>query len=112
MNLKDLVGLKVSFYGVDGNFFKLGHKVFEAVEDENDGYRSMLSTVDEAPEERTKNAIFFKRRLDEVRVEVLESIEGFRLMSVNDGHIWLEIGTSDADCYYPSFVFNYHPRVP
>ena len=39
------------FYGVDNNCFKLDNSVLEAVEDESDGYRSYLATVELADKE-------------------------------------------------------------
>lgn len=107
------------FYGVDNHRFKLrdlsamtnAREVYEAVEDPSDGYRSYLGTVKVADQ---KEGIFFRAPVDEVRVEFFDNLndfDGFKLVSVLDGHVWLEVGTTHYDEYYPGFVFNYHPRA-
>ncbi len=99
------------FYGVDNNRFKLDKKAFEAVEDPDDGYRSCLRDVVQV---QLGNNIFFKRRLDDVAVWAVEDgyFEGFELVSVKDGHVWLRFGTDNIGDYYPGFVFDYYPRPP
>lgn len=127
MNMVDACksGVAFDFYGVDGNRFCLGEHpnrvVFEAVEDESDGYRSYLETI------RVDNAvspsecgIFFRKPLDRVRIvtyelsmsDDMDKESGYQLVSAMDGHVWLSIGTNAYDDYYPCFVFNYRPREP
>jgi hypothetical protein len=108
MDFKELVGKVLGFYGVDGNAFKTGRYVFEAVEDENDGYRSMMRGVAEVKD--PSGLIFFKRRVATVRVEEDSEFDGFRLVDVADGHTWLRLGTDHADDYYPMFRFDYEPK--
>lgn len=114
VNPDDLVGTKksFSFYGVDFNRFKLGRKVYEVMEDEDDGYRSYMGTLEDVTD--TNGLVFFKRSLDKVLVEVVSDYNwsGYRLVSEKDGHVWLEFGTDNRDDYYPCFVFQYHPRGP
>lgn len=99
------------FYGVDDGRFKLDAKVFYAQEDESDGYRSYLESVELVAKKDTKDLIFFKRALDIVQVtHGGGNFEGFRLVSVVDGHEWLRFGTSYNDVYYPVYVFVYNPR--
>ena len=107
--LTSLVGQSFGFYGVDSNCFKVGRHVFEALEDESDGYRSMCSGICE----RTDVGIllFFKRRIATVSVEPDAEYEGFRLVDT-DGHVWLRLGTDNSNGYYPSFVFRYAPKEP
>ena len=107
-------GEVLGFYGVDGYDFKLGKTIFQAIEDEDDGYRSMLDEVESV--DRKPEHVFFGRALDRVRVESVKHSEnwidfsGYRIVSVVDGHVWLEIGTGYYDYYYPCFVFDYHPK--
>lgn len=105
----DLVGKTMSFYGVDNNWFKLDRKVYEAVENEDDGYRSYLGSVEVVDR---KDLIFFKRRLARVTVEEYGdgSFYGYVLRDVSDGHVWLRFGTNNSDDYYPWFVFEYQPK--
>lgn len=65
-------GLKGSFYGVDGYRFKIGRNVFEAVEDESDGYRSCMAEV-KAGEQNPKD-IFFKRAIAKVVVGIRRKV--------------------------------------
>jgi len=106
--LDKLVGQEFDFYGVDNNSFKLGDTVFEALEDEDDGYRSSLGSIEVKDPE---GLIFFQTVIARVRVENAPNIDGHQLVDIDDGHVWLEIGTSDYDDYYPCFVFSYHPKA-
>lgn len=107
--LKELVGTTHGLYGVDGNFFKLGKKVFEAKEDESDGYRSYLDSVEVSNKE---GLIFFKRQVAKVEIVKFDtnSFNGY-LLRDSSGHVWLEIGTDNCDDYYPYFVFTWHPKL-
>lgn len=97
------------FYGVDGNQFKLGDFVYEAIEDESDGYRSYLESV----EVRGGNGIFFGQPLDKVILKEVDDgyFDGFELRSATDEkHVWLRFGTDNYDDYYPCFTFTYSPK--
>jgi hypothetical protein len=106
----ELVGRVVEFYGVDNNAFcvKLpgtGARVaFEAMEDEDDGYRSMCEEVISVP---LKGHIFFGKPVADVLVQVDDEIDGYRLVDAKTQHVWLRMGTSYLDDYYPAFVFEY-----
>ena len=96
------------FYGVYNNCFKLGDTIFEAIEDEADGYRSYLETI----ELTTKKGIFPKKPIALVRIDFVASDptnyeEAYRLVDINTGHIWLKVGTDELDGYYPCFMFDY-----
>lgn len=109
IKFEDLVGKEVDFYGVDNNCFKLNNSVFEAIEDKDDGYRSMLNEI---KTRRTRiGLIFFKTPIAKVTVTPVDvyDLDGCKLID-SDGHVWLEIGTSREDSYYPWFVFTYHPK--
>ena len=100
------------FYGVDNNCFKLNNSVFEAVEDEDNGYRSYLDTVELSDKE---NLIFFDAPLALVTVQDIGEGElgedrGYRLVDAVDGHIWLQFYTDNTDDYYPCFRFEYEPK--
>jgi hypothetical protein len=131
-HLNSLIGETLDYFGCDGgdNTFKLDGVIFKAVEDENDGYRSMLGAIDYSDQH---NSIFFSTPIARVRVQTydsgdevepdLPSIEtdddgddyygvnqGYRLVDVDDGHVWLEFGTNNYDDYYPYFVFRHFPK--
>lgn len=126
-----MVGHVYDFYGVDNNIFCIGidGKVcaFEALEDESDGYRSYLDSVIVS----MKDHIFFHVPVAQVRLEERQyshlyehklsdrdlptyeiMFEGWHLIDITDGHIWLVVGTDNSDDYYPSFIFNYRPKPP
>ncbi len=107
---RDIVGKKFGFYGVDGNLFKLGRWIFEALEDEQDGWRSSLDDIERRDQ---SDAIFFKRALAQVEVQEFDEEygdDGWRFVDVKDGHVWLAIGTNYNDDYYPCFYFRYHAK--
>lgn len=114
MDLDDLVGETVDFHGVDCNAFCVSvdgeRYAFEAVEDESDGYRSMLAEVKRVP---TAGNIFFEQPVARVTVSMVEGESGehFRGYELTDadGHVWLRAGTSNCDDYYPYFTFSYDP---
>jgi hypothetical protein len=57
--------------------------------------------------------IFFTQSLGIVKIEKHESYDnGFKIVDVADGHIWLEVGTDNYDDYYPCFRFVYHAKNP
>ncbi len=108
-----IIGKTCSFYGVDGNRFRVGigrrRQTFEAIEDPDDGYRSSLdkiATVDESP-----GGTFFRTSVATVvpRRDDLVSFRGWSLVDATTGHVWLRVGTDDADDYYPCFTVDYQP---
>lgn len=101
------------FYGAESNCFKLDGTVYHAVEDENDGYRSLLDTIQVAGEDVAPKPIFFRRSIATITIEEVDLAAGFVgyvLKDVKDGHEWLEVGTDYTDDYYPMFVFRYNPK--
>lgn len=108
MKFDTLVGQVLPFYGVDNNCFKIGEWVFEAVEDENDGYRSMMDEVREIT--TPSGLIFFRDPVAMVKVstvfDVASSMVGYALDD-ESGHRWLLFGTENYDDYYPCFIFSY-----
>lgn len=97
------------FYGICGNLYKLDDKVWEAIENPSDGYRSFLESVELRKDDT--NYTFSHSPLATVRIESASDIDGWRLFDVEDNHLWLEIGTDTRDSYYPCFIFAYHPKA-
>ncbi|HEY8889800.1 MAG TPA: hypothetical protein VIM70_06060 [Clostridium sp.] len=110
MDFDKLVDLELTFhfYGVCNNQFKLDSNVYEAMEDPDDGYRSYMESVEVVD----SDGIFFDTPISTVKIEGADSIEGYRLIDIEDGHVWLEFGTEDWGGWYPYFVFNYEPKAP
>lgn len=111
LNFEELVGEEsFLFYGAENGHFKLDEVVWEAREDENDGYRSMLDCV--VAIRGAQKHIFFREPLAIVTIRrAEESIhEGYELIDEED-HIWLRFGTDRSDDYYPMYYFNYSPKA-
>jgi hypothetical protein len=111
------------FYGVDGkkelnkptrHFFKVAldgsrtSAVYEVAEDaDNKGYYFCLPSKEEAE----GNLSFHRTYLDLVEFKENQGPLGLEhLVSVADGHSWLEFGMDNG--VWPSLVFAYHPRPP
>ena len=123
MNLSDFEDKRADLYGADGNRFRVAFpgeppRTFEAIEDEQDGYRSSLDRLDEGekPDDvfpAMPVASVVGRHRDKTEhsgcstnsADVLELVD-------DDGHVWLEVGTEDVDDYYPGFLFTFHPKAP
>ena len=111
--LNTLVGHSYDFYGVDNNSFCIGsdgaRMALEAVEDEEDGYRSCFGCFATAQ----VGKIFFGSPVAKVVFKEIEidddHFRGWHLEDVNTGHVWLKVGTNYADDYYPYFTFEYRP---
>jgi hypothetical protein len=106
-----LIGLKANLYYTNElNRFQLGSVLFEAIEDESDGYRSyysQLQIVNLNAEKKEGNL------LGEVSlVKVTDgSDDGWAIVD-SDGHTWVEFGTNNYDDYYPCFYFRVNPKEP
>lgn len=110
MEFESIVGKEFGLYGVDNLSFKVGRYVFEAIEDECDGYRSCLKMIEKKD---PTGLIFFNQSVAKIMITKRigdPSFKGYDLVDVKDGHIWLEIGTGNNDNYYPLFVFSYKPK--
>jgi hypothetical protein len=114
--MESLKGHKFRFYGVDNTRFKLDDVVYEAKEDESDGYRSYLESIQVVLD---CSSIFFKRPVASVTVRDAvvpritnvydDGLEGWELVD-DSGHVWLLVGTDRSDGYYPFFTFRYTPK--
>jgi len=104
---KKLLEQEFWFYGVDNNRFKLGKKVWEAIENPADGYRSYMESIEIVNEKNP--GIFFKRPLAKVKVTLSDNIEGYELID-GKSHVWVRFGTDESDDSYPYSVFDYSPK--
>lgn len=116
-----LKGANLKYFGADSseNAFKVDGIAFKVLEDPDDGYRSHLGAIEYGEE---SNAIFFQNPIAEVRIETYDELsnhdnsfleekrEGYRLVDIEDGHVWLEFGTDNTDDYYPYFIFRHMPK--
>jgi len=117
-----LEGVTLDYYGADAgdNAFKVDNVVFKVLEDPNDGYRSMLGAIDYTDKH---DSIFYRFSIAKVRIETYDNKtaygnslgdyelnKGYRLVDVDDGHVWLEFGTHNYDDYYPIFIFRHYPK--
>jgi len=110
-----LEGMDLEYFGCDSAAyeFKLDGIIFKVLEDPDDGYRSHLGVIDYGDQ---SDSIFFRHSLGKVRIETFDTrkrqgrCEGYRLVDISDGHVWLEFGTDNADDYYPYFVFRHMPK--
>ena len=93
-----------SFYGVNIRHFKIGGVVFEAREDEEDGYRSSLDCIPRVHVDK----IFSKKPIANIRIT--KDSDGYIKLLDASNHCWLKIGTDYSDDYYPCFVFKYTPN--
>jgi hypothetical protein len=61
-----------------------------------------------------RELIFFGHSIATVRIEILDNpdVEIYRLIDVDDEHVWLAFGTDQTDQWYPFFVFEYNPKPP
>jgi hypothetical protein len=131
-HFQNLTGMELDYYGADAgdHTFKVDDIVFKVLEDPDDGYRSYLGTIDYTVEH---NSIFFRTAVARVRIETYDSADqdgyplrnehgdlddmcnsvkqGYRLVDVTDGHVWLEFGTDNYDDYYPCFIFRHTPKA-
>lgn len=127
MELKDLIGLhKLS--GVDitnqqvkseyGSGFEdcqcisfcLDGKVYTAIEDPGDGYRSSMREI-------KISDIELKNKFPAVKVmgvmkpdDNYAKNETLQLLNIKTGQVILEVGKDNTDDYYPYFVSNFTPE--
>lgn len=95
---------QLNFYGVCDTAFKLGDVVWLAVEDPDDGWRSMLEEIKQVQDD----SCYTFSRVPLAIVSVHKDEDFYRFID-STGHVWLTIGTDNADDWYPCFVFRYTP---
>ena len=121
-----LAGMDLDYYGADAasHIFNIDGIIFEVLEDPDDGYRSHLGPIEYSG---IHSSIFFKTPIATVQIEEFKEEysndngakstwspqldQGYRLVDIIDGHIWLEFGTGNYDDYYPYFMFRHTPKV-
>lgn len=108
IDFSKLVGQKATLYYHCGvNQFQLGSVIFEVLEDESDGYRSYLGSVQIV----TRSAV---KKQGDILGEVIISEDGdfYYLNDCKTNHIWIRFGTDNSDEWYPSFIFDFMPYNP
>lgn len=107
VDFNELVGSIATLYPCPNfpNKFQLGEIIFEVIEDENDGYRSMMEQV-MIVGRKAKTV----KELAKITIRSSDKISGFELVDNLDGHVWLSFGTDYTDGYYPFCVFNWIPK--
>lgn len=93
--------------------FRLDGIVYSAIEDPDDGYRSMLGglIVGEHP---MTNVFTPVRVIGRMRLKTPESNEDCETLELVDAlteKIVLEVGTDYTSDYYPAFVANFNPAA-
>jgi hypothetical protein len=90
--------------------FVLDGKVYTALEDEDDGYRSSLRSLTEGG--AVSNLFAPQRVLCSMQTEGKHGgVDDILVMrDVVTGKEVLSVGTDNTDDYYPSFVANFHPE--
>ena len=106
-----LVGLTGLYEGADeaSYLFKFDGIVWEALQDELDGYRSCLDYIVYGD----KKKLIQQNKLANVIVEEynVDNFEGYVLKDVKTNHVWLQIGTQYIDKYYPEAIFRHYPYL-
>lgn len=98
--------------------FRLDGKVYAAVEDPSDGYRSCLGELIQLPDDTKMENVFPPTKVVIKTAEHRKSDWGdnrheadvLNFIDWHTGEIVLEVGTDHADDYYPSFVANFNPK--
>jgi len=87
--------------------FRLDGRVYTAIEDPNDGYRSSMRNifVSDATMSNSFEPIEVLARMSETYGDnILE------LVDCLNGKVVLRVGTENSDDYYPSFVSDWRPK--
>jgi len=92
--------------------FRLDGKVYTAIEDPSDGYRSCMRelTFGDLPMANTFSPVrvLARHRAENAHGNTDDILE---LLDVVTGRTIVEVGTEDTDDYYPSFVASFHPEA-
>lgn len=109
-------GVFLPFYGMEGDTFRLGNLVFEASEDDCDGYRSSLGDIFERTNERQARTsplarvrVVYHGHPDYLTDDEVNDFAGYTLED-ESGHRWAYIGTIEMQDYYPCYRALYNPR--
>lgn len=93
--------------------FRLDGKVYLAIEDPSDGYRSHLASLAQFTDEMPMENVF-----PPVKVLARQRPAGrygreadiLELIDIQTGGVVLEVGTDNTDDYYPSYVASFSPE--
>ena len=114
---------------IEAGIIKLGVHHLQVVLDDVDDYRSHCEDVlDLISLDGYSNLEFFRDPVAMVKIvefgegetpgndeEECEfyrgETQGWKLVD-EDGHVWLEVGTSNVGDYYPCFFLRWHPKAP
>lgn len=133
MNLIDLVGIHL-MTGIetgtvkrenwwskeedDCNYvkFRLDGVTYMAVEDPDDGYRSMcrnLEVVDEECRTKLPNILIECKMRDDIHDSIwgTQKNDILEFYDTNNKQMFMAVGTGDTDDWYPYFNFEYIPEV-
>lgn len=93
--------------------FRLDGKVYVAVDDPDDGYRSHMNDLTVSEDATMKNVfepvkVIGRHREKGSYGDVDDVLE---LIDAGTGQLVLEVGTESTDDYYPCFVASFHPEA-
>ena len=107
-----LLGMPLEYYGADSgeHTFNIDGITFKVIENPDDGYRSYLGPIDYSG---THSSLFFKQPIAKVKIVefsdespshdndvwINQLDQGYRLIDIEDGHVWLQFGTANYDDY-------------
>ena len=93
--------------------FRLDGKVYVAVEDPSDGYRSCMNDLAVADDATMKNTFSPVKVIGRHREKgnYGEADDVLELIDAGTGNLALEVGTVNTDDYYPCFVAAFHPEA-
>ena len=92
--------------------FRLDGKVYTAVEDPSDGYRSSMEKLFVSDDPEMRNVFAPVKVLARIsdKGEYGGTAEILQLIDVRNGKVILEAGTDNSDDCYPSFVASWKPE--
>jgi hypothetical protein len=108
-DLSNLIGLPVNLYHTTLlNTIQLNDLLFEAIEDESDGYRSAMDRVNVSTSTNPHPEL-----LGVVNVKEVDDgyFKGFEIVDTHDNHVWAKFGTDNYDDWYPCFTFEFIPKI-
>ena len=96
---------------VDSISFRLDGKIYTAVEDPSDGYRSCMKHLVLDKGRRIANRFAAVQVLAiKKRSSVYHDNDTLEFIDVLNGKTILEVGTDNSDDYYPTFVARFSPE--
>jgi hypothetical protein len=92
--------------------FRLDGKVYTAIEDPSDGYRSSMEKLFVSEDHQMRNVFAPVRVLARLcdKGEYGSHADLLQLLDVKNGKVILEVGTDNDDDYYPGFVASWKPE--